>query len=147
VLDVPRYDFNWQLAYEYEKPLEVKRGTVLSIEAVFDNSAENSANPDPTKRVRWGQQTTDEMLIGYIEYELLSGAVGEPATLGGQPRGIRRDRAAQFAFLDDDGDGTIERGEGGALVARAFAAADADNDGRITRPEFDAYLAKRGRDE
>jgi len=147
VLDVPRYDFNWQLAYEYEKPLEVKRGTVLSIEAVFDNSAENSANPDPTKRVRWGQQTTDEMLIGYIEYELLSGAVGEPATLGGQPRGIRRDRAAQFAFLDDDGDGTIERGEGGALVARAFDAADADNDGRITRPEFDAYLAKRGRDD
>jgi hypothetical protein len=147
VLHVPRYDFNWQLAYEYEKPLEVKRGTVLSIEAVFDNSAENSANPDPTKRVRWGQQTTDEMLIGYIEFELLSDAVGETTTLGGQPRGIRRDRAAQFAFLDDDGDGVIEKGEGGVLVARAFKSADADNDGRITRAEFDAYLAKRGRDE
>ena len=60
---------------------------------------------------------------------MLGDAVGETTTLGGQPRGIRRDRAAQFAFLDDDGDGVIEKGEGGVLVARAFKSADADNDG------------------
>ncbi len=70
LIDVPRYDFNWQLSYDYATPLEVSKGTLIHIEGVFDNSAENSANPDPSKRVRWGQQTTDEMLIGYIDYEL-----------------------------------------------------------------------------
>ncbi len=144
LLNVPRYDFNWQLAYEYATPIQVKRGTVLSIEAIFDNSPENAANPDPNKRVRWGQQTTDEMLIGYIEYELIDESANATPALGGQSRGLRRDRAAQFSFLDDDDDGALEKGEGGALVARVFNAADADHDGRITRAEFDAYLAKRG---
>jgi len=48
----------------------------VKITAVFDNSAENKANPDPTKTVKWGQQTYDEMMIGYIEYfQPLSGGV------------------------------------------------------------------------
>ena len=153
LLEVPRYDFNWQLAYEYATPLEVKRGTILGIEASFDNSAANTMNPDPSKRVRWGQQTTDEMLIGYIEYERiddLSRADEAQDNRDGREssdigRSFRRDRAAQFAFLDDDGDDAIERGEGGVLVARAFEAADADSDGRITRAEFEAYLRSRRR--
>ena len=40
----------------------------LKITAVYDNSAENKANPDPTKLVKWGSQTVDEMMLGYIEY-------------------------------------------------------------------------------
>ncbi|MFM7259938.1 MAG: hypothetical protein ACKO3W_04975, partial [bacterium] len=146
LLEVPRYDFNWQLAYEYATPVEVTRGTVLTIEAVFDNSTANHSNPDPTARVRWGQQTTDEMLIGYIEYELVDESAGA-AGFGGAARGLRSDRAAQFAFLDEDGDGAIEKGEGGAVVARAFAAADTDGDGRITRAEFEAFVARRRRGE
>ena len=87
LLDIPRYDFNWQLSYDYATPVELKRGTTVGIQATFDNSKENPANPDPSKRVRWGQQTTDEMLIGYVEYELpkggseLSGAGGGGARL------------------------------------------------------------------
>jgi hypothetical protein len=76
LLDIPRYDFNWQLSYDYATPLELKRGTVVGIEGVFDNSQANPANPDASQRVRWGQQTTDEMLIGYVEYELVGAAAG-----------------------------------------------------------------------
>ncbi len=68
LLDIPHYDFNWQLRYDYKQPKLIPRGSVVKVTAVFDNSTANKANPDPTKRVRWGPQTTDEMLIGYLEY-------------------------------------------------------------------------------
>jgi Ca2+-binding EF-hand superfamily protein/mono/diheme cytochrome c family protein len=68
LLDIPRYDFNWQLRYDYKRPKLIPQGSTLKITAVFDNSAGNKANPDPTKLVRWGSQTVDEMMIGYIEY-------------------------------------------------------------------------------
>lgn len=68
LLDIPRYDFNWQLAYDYKQPKYIPRGSVVKITAVYDNSADNPANPDPTKEVRWGAQTYDEMMIGYVEH-------------------------------------------------------------------------------
>ncbi len=68
LLDIPRYDFNWQLRYDYKHPKLIPQGSTLKITAVFDNSTGNKANPDPTKQVRWGSQTVDEMMIGYIEY-------------------------------------------------------------------------------
>ncbi|RBP40441.1 EF hand domain-containing protein [Roseimicrobium gellanilyticum] len=68
LLDIPRYDFNWQLAYDYKQPKFVPRGSVVKITAVYDNSTNNPANPDPTKEVRWGAQTYDEMMIGYVEH-------------------------------------------------------------------------------
>jgi len=68
LLDIPRYDFNWQLRYNYAQPRLLPRGSKLKTTAIFDNSEKNPANPDPTKTIRWGQQTYDEMMIGYIEY-------------------------------------------------------------------------------
>lgn len=68
LLDVPRYDFNWQLAYHLSKPRSLARGTRLKVTGWFDNSSENPANPDPSKTVYWGPQTHDEMLLGYFEY-------------------------------------------------------------------------------
>ena len=68
LLDIPRYDFNWQLRYEFKEPRVLPRGSTVKTTAIFDNSPGNKANPDPTKTVRWGQQTYDEMMIGYIEY-------------------------------------------------------------------------------
>ncbi len=68
LLDIPRYDFNWQLRYDYKQPKLIPRGSTLTITAVYDNSAENKANPDPTKLVKWGSQTVDEMMLGYFEY-------------------------------------------------------------------------------
>lgn len=68
LLDLPRYDFNWQLRYDLRAPRLLPRGSTVRVTAVFDNSAGNPANPDPTRTVRWGPQTSDEMLIGYLEY-------------------------------------------------------------------------------
>ncbi|MBN8417969.1 MAG: redoxin domain-containing protein [Verrucomicrobia bacterium] len=68
LLDIPKYDFNWQLRYDYAVPHFLPRGSTVKITAVYDNSAGNPANPDPTKTVRWGQQTFDEMMIGYMEH-------------------------------------------------------------------------------
>jgi hypothetical protein len=139
LLDIPRYDFDWQLSYDYETPVDVAKGATLTIDATFDNSADNAENPDPTQRVRWGQQTTDEMLIGYLEYELRDG--GAPIG-GGRVRDVVADRARQFAAFDEDGDGAIERNEGGPAVRRSFDAADADHDDRVTRAEFDLFVSR-----
>ena len=68
LLDIPRYDFNWQIRYEYAQPRTIPRGSKVRITAAFDNSPGNKANPDPTKRVKWGQQTYEEMMIGFIEH-------------------------------------------------------------------------------
>ena len=68
LLDVPRYDFNWQLLYRYNEPKFLPAGSVIQATGWFDNSPANPANPDPTKTVHWGPQTTDEMMLGYVEY-------------------------------------------------------------------------------
>jgi mono/diheme cytochrome c family protein len=68
LLDIPRYDFNWQLQYDLAQPKFVPRGSTMTITAVYDNSSGNPANPDPGKTVRWGDQTYDEMMIGYVEH-------------------------------------------------------------------------------
>jgi mono/diheme cytochrome c family protein len=67
LLDIPRYDFNWQLRYAFREPKLLPKGSTLTIIATFDNSTGNKANPDPTKTVRWGEQTYQEMMIGYVE--------------------------------------------------------------------------------
>lgn len=68
VLDIPRYDFNWQLYYRLAEPIAVVPGTQIKGTGWFDNSKGNPANPDSTKEVRWGPQTFDEMMLGYVEY-------------------------------------------------------------------------------
>lgn len=68
LLSVPRYDFNWQLSYRLQKPKWMPAGTKLVCEGAFDNSRHNPYNPDPTQRVHFGEQTFDEMFIGYLHY-------------------------------------------------------------------------------
>jgi peroxiredoxin len=65
LLDVPRYDFNWQLWYLLKEPKLIPKGSRMICTAYFDNSPDNPANPDPTKAVIWGEQTWDEMMFGF----------------------------------------------------------------------------------
>ena len=65
LLRVPKYDFNWQMRYKFAEPKLVPKGSTLVVTAHYDNSAANRFNPDPTATVRWGDQTWEEMLIGY----------------------------------------------------------------------------------
>jgi hypothetical protein len=66
LLDIPRYDFNWQLRYDLAEPKLMPKGTRLTCTAHYDNSEENLSNPNPKATVRWGDQTWDEMMIGYF---------------------------------------------------------------------------------
>jgi mono/diheme cytochrome c family protein len=69
LLSIPHYDFNWQLAYHTEKGFKMlPKGTKIHCTAHFDNSAANKANPDPKKEVRWGDQTWEEMMIGWVDF-------------------------------------------------------------------------------
>ena len=65
LLDVPKYDFNWQLRYELAEPKLLPKGSILECVAAFDNSEKNLNNPDPGKRVTWGDQSFEEMMIGF----------------------------------------------------------------------------------
>ena len=70
LLDVPAYDFNWQNAYLLTKRKQMPKGTRIHCVARFDNSEDNFANPDPSKTVTWGDQTWEEMMIGYFNVAL-----------------------------------------------------------------------------
>ncbi len=83
ILSVPKYDFNWQNGYSFAKPLQVPKGTRLECTAYFDNSSKNAFNPDPTKEVRWGDQTWEEMMIGWTSYTVESQKVKTAAGGGG----------------------------------------------------------------
>ena len=67
LLNIPKYDFNWQPYYYLEAPKLMPKGTRIEATAVFDNSANNPFNPDPNKTIFWGPQTWDEMMIGWFD--------------------------------------------------------------------------------
>lgn len=68
LLDVPRYDFAWQQTYEFAKPKLLPKGTKMRCIAHYDNSSGNVSNPNPNALVHWGEQTWDEMLMGFMDY-------------------------------------------------------------------------------
>lgn len=68
LLNVPKYDFNWQANYELAKPIDIPAGSKIECTAWYDNSKANPTNPDPSATVRWGNQTWQEMMIGFVVY-------------------------------------------------------------------------------
>lgn len=82
ILDVPRYEFDWQNLYVLDRPKPMPEGTILHTEARFDNSADNPNNPDPRRAVTFGEQTWDEMHVGYLNFALADQdlALGMPAS-------------------------------------------------------------------
>jgi hypothetical protein len=67
MLKVPAFDFYWQLSYRLDQPLALKKGTRIEWIGSFDNSANNPRNPDPTVAVRYGLQSWEEMMIGFVD--------------------------------------------------------------------------------
>ena len=61
ILDVPNFDFNWQIQYELARPLRVPAGSKITNVAIYDNSPNNRWNPAPEKEVYWSEQSWDEM--------------------------------------------------------------------------------------
>ena len=68
LVNVPSYDFDWQLFYYPVNPVPLPAGTRLDIVAHYDNSAANPNNPNPEEPVRFGLQTTDEMMFNVFEF-------------------------------------------------------------------------------
>lgn len=85
LLDVPRYDFNWQNGYQFVEPLRVPAGTRLECIAHYDNSEDNFSNPNPRKTVSWGDQTFDEMMIGYFDAVLADQDLQENSNIDRKP--------------------------------------------------------------
>ncbi|MBC7925137.1 MAG: thiol-disulfide isomerase [Bryobacteraceae bacterium] len=67
LLQVENYNFNWQLTYRLAEPLKLVPGTKFEIAGIFDNSGNNPNNPDPKSEVRWGEQSWEEMMIGFFD--------------------------------------------------------------------------------
>jgi len=67
ILSVPHYSFSWQLSYYPVKPIVLTKGTKIECTAHYDNSPNNPSNPDATKEVTWGDQSWDEMMLGFFD--------------------------------------------------------------------------------
>jgi len=132
LLDVPHYDFNWQLRYLLKEPLRLEAGSLVTAHGWFDNSERNPANPDPTTVVRFGEQTFDEMLIGYLEYTIDAGVDG-PVFEHLRDAPIER----FLGHFDANGDGIVEPGEVSESDLEYFHAFDHDGDGLVTPDDID----------
>jgi len=89
VLRVPKFDFGWQTDYWLAQPISLPKGSKLHVTAHFDNSPANKANPDPSATVRWGDQTWEEMMIGFFTYTVEKPNTQARAILGERPASSR----------------------------------------------------------
>jgi mono/diheme cytochrome c family protein len=69
IVSVPAYSFNWQLKHELEEPLRVPAGTKIVAVGAFDNSSQNAYNPDADSEVNWGEQSWEEMFMGFYSWK------------------------------------------------------------------------------
>ena len=131
LLDVPAYDFNWQTGYLLKDPKPLPAGTRIHCVAHFNNSAQNLANPDPTKTVKWGDQTWNEMMIGYLDVALPVEAVRT------DPDEAARNRAAEILKrYDKNQNKQIERDEPPKQLQGVFDRLDQNKDHVLTEPEL-----------
>ncbi|MYB38638.1 MAG: redoxin domain-containing protein [Gammaproteobacteria bacterium] len=144
LLNVPNYDFNWQRGYAFVEPKPVPAGSRLVHTTVYDNSAQNLGNPDPSKLVRWGLQSWDEMLYGAFSFVWVDETTDRPIHDG---RLI--DAYQTIGYLDRDMDGRAEWDELPAplkrRMAKDFEHGDADGDRALTAPELHAARQARRR--
>ena len=76
LINVAKYNYNWQLSYTYEEPKFVPAGTKITAVAAWDNSAQNPANPDPARNVDWGNESWDEMFFGAVRWKVIDQSGG-----------------------------------------------------------------------
>lgn len=141
LLDVPAYDFNWQTRYVLQEPRPMPAGSIIHCRAVFDNSQQNLANPDPAATVRWGDQSWDEMMLGYFDV-ILPRDDARPA--GTKPIATGLDLIGMFDQADSDESGGLDRAEttGHPVVAQHFDQIDANGDGQLQLAEILVAVAR-----
>lgn len=151
------WDFNWQGQYAFVEPVRLPKGSIVRVEAEYDNSADNPRNPNsPPKPVHWGEQTTDEMCL--VGVQLTTDSMADLRAIAGLAS-ARLGGAIVGGVDASDLDGLANKGSKGEKTDRLDALVDAvlesgfdipatardrmklfdsDSDGRISRREFDA---------
>jgi len=134
LLKVPQYDFNWQTQYRLKAPKQIPAGTIIHCTATFDNSPRNLANPDPTATVRWGDQSWDEMLLGYMDIMFPVRTSSGPA--------LRITVKSILKNLDKNGDQILSKEEAAAstLLHQYFSRVDTDQNGVLSAEELQQGL-------
>ncbi len=136
LLDVPNYDFNWQHVYVLDEPLPLPEDTTIHCRATFDNSADNLVNPDPTVPVTWGDQTWQEMMVGFVDVAVdRSTKIALPWDDAASSTVAAADLDAFFDRFDTDGDGLVQRREVPTWFVFAFWAYDENHDNQLSRTE------------
>ncbi len=143
------WDFNWQGQYAYEEPLRLPKGTQIDARITYDNSAENSSNPNtPPKRIYWGEQSTDEM--GSLIFQCVAAEKGRQAELAqglnaqareSKQRFEERRRLAIRTYmvmrLDENADDVLSKDEVPAEYAVPFTLLDQDGSKTVTVAEIE----------
>ena len=118
LLNVPEYDFNWQLFYYPKETVALPKGTRVDLVAHYDNSSANKHNPDPTKAVTFGEASTNEMMFGLFEFTAVAGVSPKPSTERERMESLVASLPADSSFLIDLPFG---RGADAGRAARARA--------------------------
>ena len=101
LLNVPAYDFSWQLFYYPKTRIALPKGTRVDLVAHFDNSTANRNNPDPTKAVTFGEASTSEMMFGMFEFTADAGVSPKPSTPRSKMETLVSTLPADSSFLID----------------------------------------------
>ncbi len=144
LLDVPKYDFNWQTTYRLAERRPLPKGTSLFCVAHYDNSENNLNNPDPTASVKWGDQTWEEMMIGFFDVAIpiaeLDVKQGKDLDFGPDPQSVARELFERF---DTNNDGKITVSEVPGRGKLMFLRLDANKDGMLTLEEVAKVIEER----
>jgi hypothetical protein len=140
LLNMPKYDFQWQREYIYKDLIDLPAGTKLVADYWYDNSPNNPANPDPKKLVEWGDQSFEEMLFTGVQFRWKD----ETAKHRRDDLQEQLEASTIFTAADDNMDGLLQESE---LKSQAFAdfkanfaKMDADKNGGISGQEFGAAM-------
>lgn len=100
LLEVPRYDYNWQWIYYPAEPIVVPAGTRVAADMTWDNSAENPANPDPSAEVLYRENTFSEMFVGFMESVPVEGVRARPMSPVAKVTELLADHPAEDSYIN-----------------------------------------------
>lgn len=135
LLDVPAFDFNWQTAYQIEKPIPIETGNYIHCVAHYNNSDSNLSNPNPNEAVPWGDQTWHEMMIGYFNVAIPR----KEATAENELKTIAFRLVRQ---RDKNSNGKLEQAEVPLRELPIFFQADKNKDAIVTVDELASLIEK-----
>jgi len=141
LLNQPRYFFEWQREFHFDGMLDVPKGSLLIADYVYDNSTNNTFNPDPKKNVTFGEQTSEEMLFTFFRFRFKGETVKDR-----HDEWFRELQSnVTFGALDDNIDGKLTAAEFRndprfKPVVAYLPMVDADKDGALSKPEMATAL-------